>query len=279
MAKTDKSPGGYETVSTDLMHTVIDNIDMHDPSALDTIRAVISQPHCDAGDAYKVFWWYAPHHANLRLDEERFHDQKYMQRHGLFEEVGKRAYDGFYSSSKYLRKAICCRNGQIHESETEMLTEKIEDAFISGKINWKLAPFLRLLRKDSVTLKEHSVLITVTGHRISWPAVTNLETKLERFLDGNPAGFCDGHNFGVDKVTIVLCGPDADALFAAVEDTLRKDPLTCDAEVTLRYGPPDTDAEEKTVTLTPIANATREDRKLSQLFQSLIRALCRMLSR
>ena len=50
------------------------------------------------------------------------------------------------------------------------------------------------------------------------------------------AGEFDGHEFGDGSCTLFMYGPDADALFAAVEPILRASPLADGAYAVKRYG-------------------------------------------
>ena len=60
-------------------------------------------------------------------------------------------------------------------------------------------------------------------------------------LDGKNVGELDGHEIAIDGSDgfLFLYGPDADALFAAIEPVLRKSPVMPGADATLRYGDPD----------------------------------------
>ena len=73
-----------------------------------------------------------------------------------------------------------------------------------------------------------------------------LEDELTDALDGTDVGELDGHEIAVDGSDgfLFLYGPDADALFAAIEPVLRKSAVTHGADATLRYGDPD-DADLK----------------------------------
>ena len=75
----------------------------------------------------------------------------------------------------------------------------------------------------------------------SLDALHALEDELTGALDGQEVGELDGHEIAVDGSDgfVFLYGPDADALFAAIEPVLRKSAVTAGADATLRYGEPD----------------------------------------
>ncbi|MCC2650630.1 MAG: hypothetical protein K0Q60_785 [Microvirga sp.] len=57
-------------------------------------------------------------------------------------------------------------------------------------------------------------------------------------------GEVDGHAVGATDSIIYLCGPDAEAMYYAVERILKTHPLAQDASVTIRKGPPGTARHE-----------------------------------
>jgi hypothetical protein len=89
-----------------------------------------------------------------------------------------------------------------------------------------------------------------TDDQRSLDPLVALEDELEEALDGTGAGELDGHEIAVDGSDglLFLYGPDADALFAAIEPVLRKSAVTLGADATLRYGgPDDEDLKQKLV--------------------------------
>jgi hypothetical protein len=81
-----------------------------------------------------------------------------------------------------------------------------------------------------------------------------LEDELIAALDGKNVGELDGHEIAIDGSdgTLFLYGPDADALFAAIQPVLKSSPVTQGGNATLRYGPHgQTNVLEKYIELTP----------------------------
>ena len=81
-----------------------------------------------------------------------------------------------------------------------------------------------------------------------------LEHELIAALDGKNVGELDGNEIAVDGVDglLFLYGPDADALFGAIESILRASPVTQGGHATLRYGGHDQpNALEKYIEIKP----------------------------
>ena len=72
--------------------------------------------------------------------------------------------------------------------------------------------------------------------------LSGFESQLEIAL-GN-LGDVDGHVIGATDTIIHLYGPDAEAMYRAVERILKTHPLAQDASVTIRKGPPGTARHE-----------------------------------
>ena len=68
--------------------------------------------------------------------------------------------------------------------------------------------------------------------------LSTLEDQLIDAVEPAGCGEYDGNEFGPEGTTLYLYGPDAEALFAAIEGTLRDYPLCQNARVEIRYGPP-----------------------------------------
>jgi tetratricopeptide (TPR) repeat protein len=64
--------------------------------------------------------------------------------------------------------------------------------------------------------------------------IATLENRLEELLEAGGQGELDGHETGPENTTLFLYGPDAEALFRAVEPVLRDYPLCRGARVTVR---------------------------------------------
>lgn len=80
-------------------------------------------------------------------------------------------------------------------------------------------------------------------------SVFALEDELERGIESMAAGEFDGNEFGGGEAVLYAYGPDADALFGAMEAPLRAFPNR-PAFAILRYGEAsDASAKERRVTL------------------------------
>lgn len=66
--------------------------------------------------------------------------------------------------------------------------------------------------------------------------IYDLSDQLAAAIDTQDAGEFDGDEFGDGSCTLFMYGPDADALFAAVEPILRASPLADGAYAVKRYG-------------------------------------------
>lgn len=69
-------------------------------------------------------------------------------------------------------------------------------------------------------------------------ALFKLENAVARSVQRASAGEHDGNEIGGGEFVIYCYGPKADALYAAIEPTLRSSPLSKGATVVIRYGPP-----------------------------------------
>jgi hypothetical protein len=98
-------------------------------------------------------------------------------------------------------------------------------------------------------MTQHSVVVQFydfaekfwTDEAQTLDALLALEDELSEALEGTEIGEVDGHEVAIDGSDgfLFLYGPDADALFAAIEPILRKSPVMAGADATLRYGDPD----------------------------------------
>jgi hypothetical protein len=66
--------------------------------------------------------------------------------------------------------------------------------------------------------------------------IATLENRLEEVLEFGGYGELDGHETGPENTTVFLYGPDAEALFEAIEPLLRDYPLCQGARLTIRQG-------------------------------------------
>lgn len=64
--------------------------------------------------------------------------------------------------------------------------------------------------------------------------IATLENRLEEALETGERGELDGHETGPENTTVFLYGPDAEAMFRAVEPVLQDYPLCRGARVTIR---------------------------------------------
>jgi hypothetical protein len=68
--------------------------------------------------------------------------------------------------------------------------------------------------------------------------LSTLEDQLIEAIDRTQSGEYDGHEFGPGETVLYLYGPSAEALFSAIEASLRSYPLSHNARVVIRSGPP-----------------------------------------
>jgi hypothetical protein len=93
-----------------------------------------------------------------------------------------------------------------------------------------------------------------TKDRMPLDALFALEDELVALLEGTNLGELDGNEIAIDGSDgrIYLYGPDADALFAAIEPVLKASPITQGGNATLRYGTFDQpNVMEKYIEITP----------------------------
>jgi len=69
-------------------------------------------------------------------------------------------------------------------------------------------------------------------------AIFNLEDELKKKIASAKVGEYDGHEFGKGFATFYMYGPDADKLFDAVIDSIRKHQPRAGSYITKRYGKP-----------------------------------------
>lgn len=72
-------------------------------------------------------------------------------------------------------------------------------------------------------------------------AIYLLSDRLEDAIERHQAGEFDGNEFGGGGCVLFMYGPDADALFSAIEPIVRLSPLTRDGHAIKRYGDADDD--------------------------------------
>ena len=80
--------------------------------------------------------------------------------------------------------------------------------------------------------------------------IHELSDRLTEAIEDNNVGEFDGDEFGGGECVLYMYGPDADALFSAIEPVLRSSPLTKGGRVIKRYGEAsDRDAKEVSILL------------------------------
>jgi len=67
-------------------------------------------------------------------------------------------------------------------------------------------------------------------------AITELEQALQAAIEASGTGEFDGDEFGGGECLLYLYGPDADALFAAIEPVLVRSPVAARGHAIKRYG-------------------------------------------
>jgi len=103
--------------------------------------------------------------------------------------------------------------------------------------------FRRPKPSDDVQAPEHAVLVhlklsdAALGTAPEREAIHDLEHRLEAAIATARVGELDGDEFGEGECTLFMYGPDADSLFAAIEQELRISPLSAGGWVIKRYGP------------------------------------------
>jgi hypothetical protein len=112
-------------------------------------------------------------------------------------------------------------------------------------------------------MAEQSVIVTFygfaekfwTSYSRSLEPLFELEDRLIETLQNSDLGIVDGHEIAMDGSdgTLFLYGPDADALYAAIEPVLRSSAVTQGGHATLRYGGPmEPNVLEKYIEIKPL---------------------------
>ena len=96
---------------------------------------------------------------------------------------------------------------------------------------------------EEYQLEEHAVIVNFDYGSTDLGALFEVETRLEEAIAAADVGDYDGNEIAVDGSdgTLFMYGPDADALFAAVRETLLKSACLSNVRVSLQYGPVDDD--------------------------------------
>lgn len=109
----------------------------------------------------------------------------------------------------------------------------------------------RLFGKKSQTpaVNDQAVLVYLDGQNLPNEIyeehdLSTLEDLLIAEIESKGLGEFDGNEFGSNETIIYMYGPDAEALFAGIEATLRAYPLCQNARVQIRKGGPGSTARE-----------------------------------
>jgi len=98
-------------------------------------------------------------------------------------------------------------------------------------------------QEDSVTESEHAVIVHLdTTGATDW-SVYDVEDQLIEAIDGAGVGEFDGNEIALDGSEVILYayGPDADALYAAMEPVITTVPKGPKSFTVKRYGAPGAD--------------------------------------
>ncbi len=87
---------------------------------------------------------------------------------------------------------------------------------------------------------EHAVIVYFDYKKISLDPLHELERKLEKVITEKKVGAYDGHEIREDynDGILYMYGPNAEALFKAVKQTLEATDFMFGATANLRFGPP-----------------------------------------
>lgn len=114
----------------------------------------------------------------------------------------------------------------------------------------------QLFGRTRASVPEHAVLVTIPlidpgfGSPEERERLRSVMDDLDRAIKASRAGEFDGDEFGEGTCKIYMYGPDADALFNAVEPVLRARSLPAGSRAVKRYGRAgDPNAREKEIPL------------------------------
>ena len=100
-------------------------------------------------------------------------------------------------------------------------------------------------------MSEHAVIVSFRCDTGALNDLFDLEEQLETVIEEASVGEFDGNELAMDGADnrLYMYGPDADALYNAVEETLLQASFLGDANVLKRYGPPEDGVQEITIKL------------------------------
>ncbi|MBT3067698.1 hypothetical protein [Rhodoferax sp. U11-2br] len=100
---------------------------------------------------------------------------------------------------------------------------------------------------------DHAVVVHFAYGSKDLTKLFALEDELEKAMLSAGAGELDGNEVNVDGSDgyLFMYGPHADRLFAVIKPILDKTPFMRGAQAQLRFGPPQSGAQEKTIVINP----------------------------
>jgi hypothetical protein len=108
--------------------------------------------------------------------------------------------------------------------------------------------FQKIFGKKTTKAKpvEHAVLVHIFYGKKDIAPLRQLEDQLQTAITQNNAGEFDGDEIAVDlsDAFLYMYGPDGDALFSLIKPILETCQISKGAEVMVRYGRPNSGAEE-----------------------------------
>jgi len=90
----------------------------------------------------------------------------------------------------------------------------------------------------NASMTDHAVLVHLSAASAAGLDLYALEDSLIEAIDVQDAGEFDGNEFGPEGVVLYMYGPDADALWSAVEPVLRGAGLSDGSHAIKRFGEP-----------------------------------------
>lgn len=105
---------------------------------------------------------------------------------------------------------------------------------------------------------EHAVIIHFNYGSTDLQPLHQLEDQLIDAIAQAAVGEYDGHEIAVDgrDGNLYMYGPDGDQLYQTIQPTLTATPFMPGATVIIRYGPPQSDVQEKRFTLSSQTGST-----------------------
>lgn len=85
---------------------------------------------------------------------------------------------------------------------------------------------------------EQAVLVRINSLSDPDSGLDLIEDPIIEAIDRAGVGEFDGNEIGPDGATLYMYGPDAEALWAAIESVVRQSPLGPGSYAIKRYGPP-----------------------------------------